>query len=407
MASKPNQIHYISSHPTDLGMFHGLRQYFRTLYPDVRQVLTMVGDPNLALVDHHELDQGYDSVQRVSFHETASTNQWRSEYRIGSVRKRFALLKRSLEESREFSFAEDSLCFISEMSETTPVVRLLIAKLRRESKRSVLCRVGTCFHKTYECKTNNRLSWIENNLYSLFSGAAPVSVKFYDWMIAERRFHSKCKTVDHLLVFSNRWAETAEYHEIKYPLLDARVDTPRRKPYVLYLDHGTGWLSLFPGMSVERYLEATNRVLAALTELYKGEDVDLLFKPHPRGHVELYEFAGFNRYEGNEPAELIFTRDAQVIRAVYSPVSTGVRTASMYGIPAYIFDEVFDLPEEQRVKNKSSILDFSDVIDVRSLDELDLPPVRAAEEYHSTPEDLEKLGDLFQNIVKTSGIRSQ
>ena len=300
-----NHIYFICSHFTYLVLYHGMSCFFRRYYPDVKQSMVLVEYPFLSLVDYEEFVQGYDSNHRVTYGETAFTTTWRNEYRLGAIKGRLTKVRDSLKDARKFTFEEGSLCFISEMTEATPVVRLLIAKLRRETRDSVLCRVGTCFHRTDECKTNNWLSWLDNNLYVLL-GAPPVAVKFYGWMMAERRFYSEHKVVDRHLVFSNRWSNNRDFLEVRYPLLDNGQASPSKRQYVLFLDHGTGWLSLFPEMSVEMYIDTTNSILRALTELYRDEDVDLLFKRHPRGHEDPYDLAGFEIYENNVTAEMIF-----------------------------------------------------------------------------------------------------
>ena len=346
-----NHIYYICAHFTYVVLFHGMRSFFRRYYPGMKQSLVLVDYPFFSLVDFEEFEQGYDAVHRVAHSETAFTRHWRDEYRLGAVKGRLNKVKDSLKDAQKFTFEEGALCFVSEMAGTSLAVRLLISKLRRETRNSVLCQVGTCFHRTDECKTNNWVSWLENNLFVLL-GAPPVAVKFYGWMMAERRFYSEHRVVDRHLVFSNRWSNNRDFLEVKYPLLDNRQPSPSKRQYVLFLDHGTGWLSLFPEMSVERYIDTTNSILRALTELYKNEDVDLLFKGHPRGHEAPYDLAGFKIYDNIVTAEMMFMREAHSIRAVYSPVSTAVRTASLFGIHAYIFDDLYDFSEETR--NKTS-----------------------------------------------------
>jgi len=258
--------------------------------------------------------------------------------------------------------------------------------------------VGTSYHKSDECKTNDWISWLENNVYVLL-GAPPVAVKFYGWMMAERRFYYPKKVIDHHLVFSNRWSKNQDFLEVKYPLLDDVRVASLKKQCVLFLDRGTGWLSLFPEMSREQYIATTNQVLRALTDLYKNEDVALLFKPHPRQEEIPYDLAGFDVYSKNILAEMMFLRDRKAIRAVYSAVSSTVRTADLFGINAYVLSELYNLPEELRIRNQKSVLDFSDVVSIRNLDELRLPEPRSNRSLSTTDQDLERLAQLFRELT--------
>ena len=210
--------------------------------------------------------------------------------------------------------------------------------------------------------------------------------------------------MDHHLVFSNRWADNKDFAEVRFPLLADKMASHLKRKRVIFMDHGTGWLSLFPEMSVDRYIVTTNRILKALTELYSDQDVDLVFKGHPRGYDIHYDLAGFKVYDKNVTAEMMFARESQSIMAVYSQVSTSARTASLFGIHSYIFDELYDLPEEQRNKNQRSLVDFGNVVNIRSLDELEVPGTSASQ-YYSTEEDLDRLADVFGEIISTGKTR--
>ena len=198
----------------------------------------------------------------------------------------------------------------------------------------------------------------------------------------------------------NKWKRNKDYIEFKYPLIDDEQSTSfLQRQYVLFLDHGTRWLSLFPEMSREQYIATTNHVLQALTDLYKNQEVDLLFKPHPRQSEIPYDLAGFNVCDKNIIAEAMFRRDGRLVRAVYSVVSGTVRTASMFGIDAYVLSELYDFPEVQRIRNQRHLLDFSDVISIRSLDELQLPQPKPNESSSTNEQDLERLAQLFRELT--------
>jgi len=391
-------IYYICSHFTYLTIYVGMCSFCRKYLPEVRQHLVLVEYPFFSLVDHEDLLEGYDSIHRVTYCESALTNHWRSELRPRAIYGRLAKVWTFLKDARKFTFEESSLCFVSGVTETALGVRLLMSKIRRETRHSVICRVGTSYHKSDECKTNDWISWLENNVYVLL-GAPPVAVKFYGWMMAERRFYYPKKVIDHHLVFSNRWSKNQDFLEVKYPLLDDVRVASLKKQCVLFLDRGTGWLSLFPEMSREQYIATTNQVLRALTDLYKNEDVALLFKPHPRQEEIPYDLAGFDVYSKNILAEMMFLRDRKAIRAVYSVVSSTVRTADLFGINAYVLSELYNLPEELRIRNQKSVLDFSDVVSIRNLDELRLPEPRSNRSLSTTDQDLERLAQLFRELT--------
>lgn len=391
-------IYYICSHFTDLALYHGLCSFFRKFFPEVKQYLVLAEHPMFSYVDYEEFLGGFDSVRRLPFCECAFTNRWRSEFLPRTIYGRLARVSAFLKEAHKFRFEEGSLCFVSEMSETVLGVRLLIRKIRTDTRHSVICRTGTCYHRSDECRTNDWISWLLHNVYVLV-GAYPVSVHLDAWMVRYRRYYREKKIIDHYLVYSNRWARHQDYIEIKYPLLDDEQPTSSQRQYILFLGQGTGFTSAFPEMSREQYIATTNQVLQALTDLYKNQDVVLLFKPHPRQEEIPYDLAGFKVYDKSAIAEAIFLRERKAIRAVYSVASTSVRTASLFGIDAYVLDALYDFPEEQRIRNQRTLLDFSDVVSIRSLDELRLPQPRADRSSSTNEQDLERLVQLFREVM--------
>jgi hypothetical protein len=316
----------------------------------------------------------------------------------GAVYGRLARLRAFLKEAKKFTFKEDSLCFIYGMTETVLAERLLIRKIRTDTRHSVICRLGTCYHPSLQCKTNDWISWLLHNVYTL-AGASPVSVHLYGWMVAERRYYREKKIIDHHLVFSNKWEKHRDYIEIRYPLADEKQRAALQRRYVFFFDNGLRWTSLFPEMSCKRWVTTMNQILQALADLYKNEDVVLLLKCHPADKgVVPYDLAGFDVYDEDVTAEMIYTLRREEIQAVYSVASTSARTASLFGIDSYVFYELFDFPEELMDRNKRYLLDFSDVVSIRNLDELRLPQPKD----HPSPttnQDLERLAQLFQELT--------
>lgn len=380
----------------ELILYYGLCSFFRKFFPEVKQHLVLAEHPMFSYVDYEEFLEGFDSVRRLPFCECAYTNRWRSELLPRTIYGRLARASAFLKEARKFTFQEGSLCFVSAMTETALGVRLLIRKIRTETKHSVLCRIGTWYHISDKCKTNDWISWLLHNVYVLV-GAYPVSVQLNEWMVGERRFYREKKIMDHHLVLSNKWERHKDYIEIRYPLVAEKEPACSQSQYVLFLGQGTGFTSVFPEMSCEQYITTTNQVLQALTDLYRNEDVVLLFKPHPRQEEIPYDLAGFKVYDKSVIAEAMFLRNRKAIRAVYGIASTTVRTASLFGIDAYVFYELYDFPIERRLQRY--LLDFSDVVSIRSLDELRLPQPKAHTSPSTTDQDLERLAQLFREVM--------
>jgi len=363
-------IYYISGHYTELILYHGLSSFFRKFFPEVEQHLVLAEHPMFSRVDYEEFLEGFDSVHRLPFCECAYTSHWRSELRPFAIYGRLARARAFLREASKFKFEEGSLCFVSPTSETVLGVRLLIRKIRTDARHSLLCRIGTWHHISDKCETNDWISWLLHNVYVLV-GAYPVSVQINEWMVGERRFYR----------------EKAE-----------KEPASSQSQYVLFLGQGTGFTSLFPEMSREQFITTTNQVLRALTDLYRNQDVALLFKPHPRQGEIPYDLAGFDVCDKSIIAEAMFLRDRKAIRAVYGITSTSVRTASLLGIDAYVFYELYDFPIERRLQRY--LLDFSDVVSIRSLDELRLPQPKPNRSPSANDQDLERLAQLFQEMMQ-------
>ena len=391
-------IYYICNHYAELVLYHGLCSFFRRSFPEVEQCLVLVEHPMFSQVDCEEVLEGFDSVRRLPFCECAFTNRWRSELRPHAIYGRLRRVKSFLKEAHKFKFEEGSLCFVSGETETALPVRLLVRKIRTDPSHPLLCRIGTCYHVSDECRTNNWISWLLHNAYVLV-GAYPVSVHLYGWMVGDRRYYREKKIMDYHLVYSNRWQKHRDYIEIRYPLLDDEQPTPSQSQYVLFLDHGTRWLSTHPETSRQQYIATTNQVLRALTDLYKNQDVALLFKPHPRQEEIPYDLTGFKVYGKNIMAEMMFLRDRKAIRAAYSVVSGTVRTASLFEIDSYALGELYDFPEELRIRNQRFLLDFSDAVSIGSLDELRLPQAKPNRSPSTTEQDLERLAQLFRELT--------
>jgi hypothetical protein len=391
-------VYYICDHYQELVLYHGLCSFFRRFFPGVEQCLIFVEHPMFSQVNCDSILEGFDSVQRLPFCECAFTNRWRAELHPYAIYGRLARARAFLKEASKFSFCEDSLCFVSEESETALAVRLLVRKIRTDPRHPLLCRIGVCYHKSDECRTNDWISWMLHNFYVL-AGAYPVSVNMFGWMVADRRYYREKKIMDYFLVYSNKWQRNKDFIEIKYPLLDDGQPATLQKQNVLFVDRGVGWLSLFPEMSRESYIGTTNQVLRVLTDLYKNQDVDLLFKPHPRQDEIPYDLAGFKAFDKNIIAEAFFLRNRKMIRAVYGVVSSTLRTASLFGINAYALGELYDLPEALQIRNQKSLIDFSDVVNIRSLDELQQHQPEPNKSRATTGEDLERLAKFFRELT--------
>ncbi len=392
-------IYYICCHFTELLLYQSFCSFFRKFLPEVEQHLVLIEHHYFSLVDYEQFLKSFSSVSRLPFCDCAYTNHWRSELMLGAVYGRLARVRAFLKETNKFTFQEDSLCFIYGMTETVLAVRLLIRKIRTDTRHSVICRLGTCYHPSLQCKTNDWISWLLHNVYTLI-GASPVSVHFYGWMVTERRYYREKKIIDHHLVFSNKWKKHQDYIEIKYPLADEKQRAVSQRRYVFFFDDGLGWTSLFPEMSRERWIAMMNQILQALTDLYKNQDVVLLLKCHPADkRVVPYDLAGFDVYDEEVAAEMIYTQRREEIQAVYAVASTSARTASLFGIDSYVFYEMFEFPEVLMIRNKRYLLDFSDVVSIRNLDELRLPQPKD----HPSPttsHDLERLAQLFRDLTR-------
>ena len=206
--------------------------------------------------------------------------------------------------------------------------------------------------------------------------------------------------MDYHLVLSTRWHKHQDYIEIKYPLAGDKEPVSSQGRYVYFLDSGLGYTSLLPDeMPREPYIATMNRLLQALTDLYEGQDVVLLFKGNPANREIPYDLAGFDVFDGNVTAEMIFVQRRKEIRAVYTTASTSAPMASLVGIDSYVFDEMFDFPKRLRDRHKRYLLDFSDVVSIRSMDELQLPPPKANTSPLTTDQDLERLAQLFQELM--------
>lgn len=393
-------IYYICSHFTDLVEYHELCSFFQKFFPDVKQHLVLIEHHYFSLVNYEEFLEDFDSVIRLPVCECAYTNRWYYELLPWNVFKRFTDVNTFLKEEKNFIFQEDSLCIISEMTETTLSVRLLIRKIRTETRHSVICRIGPCYHRSSKCNTNSWISWLLHNIYIVI-GAYPVSVHFYGWMVTERRYYWERKIIDYFLVFSNKLEKHDDYIEIKYPLIENKQSETQQKRYVFFFDDGLGWTSLISEISSEQWIATMNQILQALTNLYMDEHVVLLLKTHPSNKEDIpYDLAGFDVYGEDDTAEMIYSLRKEEIRAVYSVASTSARSASLYGVDSYVFYEMFDFPDEVMDRHERYLLDFSDVVSIRSLDMLRIPTLKS---YISptTNEDLEQLAQLFQDISRS------
>ncbi|NJD53193.1 MAG: hypothetical protein FIB07_10035 [Candidatus Methanoperedens sp.] len=392
-------IYYICGHFTDLVEYHELCSFFQKFFPEVKQHLMLVEHPYFSLVNYRKFLEGFDSVIRLPVCECAYTNRWYYELLPWIIFKRFIDVKAFLNEEKKISFQDDSLCIISEMTEATLSVRLLLRKFRTETIHSVICRIGPCYHRSLECDTNSWLSWLLHNKYILI-GAYPVSVYLYGWMVVERRYYQERNIIDCFLVFSKKFEKHDDYIEIKYPLIENKQFETQQKRFVFFFDDGLGWTSLFSNISREKWIATMNQILHALTDLYRDENVVLLLKAHPAENGNIpYDLAGFEIYNKNETSEMIYSMRKEEIRAVYSVASTSSRSASLYGIDSYVFYEMFDFPEKVMARHKRYLLDFSNVVSIRNLNLLQKPELKNYS-LPTTNKDLEQLAQLFRELNK-------
>ena len=140
-----------------------------------------------------------------------------------------------------------------------------------------------------------------------------------------------------------------------------------------------------------------NQILQSITNLYKNENVVLLFKKHPANkHNIPYNLAGFKTLENDITAEMIYSTCSEKIRAVYSVASTSARYADLYGIPTYVFFKLFNFPEEIMNRHKRYLLEFTNVSSVEDLETLETPK-QSPHLCQTTTKDLEKLSQLFRS----------
>lgn len=388
-------IYYICSHFTNLVEYHELCLFFHEFFPEIKQHLVLIEHHYFSLVKYEHFLEGFNSVTRLPACECAFTNRWYFELLPWTVFKRLAKVRTFIKEKNNFTFQDDSLCIISELTEATLPVRLLLKKFHVETEYSKVCRVGTCYRRSSEHSTNNWLSWLLHNVYVLI-GAYPVSVYFHSWMVTERRYYNEKEIIDFFLVFSNKFEKHDEFTEIKFPLIENKQSRTQDKEYVFFFDNGLGWTYTISEISVEQWIATMNRILQALSDLYKNEKVVLLLKPHPanKGNIP-YDLSGFEVYSKDDTAEMIFSSCKERIRAVYSITSTAARSASLYRINSYVFYEMFNFPDEMMSRLKRYLLDFSDVINIKNLDTLRLPQSVLPQ---PNAEDLEEIEEIFKRI---------
>lgn len=390
--------YYFCSHFTELIEYYELCLFFHKFFPGIKHHLILIDHNYLSLVEYEHFLEEFDYIIRLPDCECAFTNRWYFELLPWNVLKRISNTRVFLKEKAKITFEEESVCIISEMTETTLPVRFLLKKFRKEVTHSIVYRVGTCYHRGRECNTNSYISWILHNIYVIF-GAYPVSVYFYSWMVTERRFYSEKKVIDYYLVFSNKWKKHDEYTEVKYPLIRNKPTETQDIQYIFFFDNGLGWTKIVSEISVEQWITTMNQILLALSDLYKNENVILLFKSHPANKLNIpYDLASFEVYDESDSAEMIYSSHKERVRAVYSVASTSARSASLYGINSYVFYEMFDFPPVMMNRLKRYLLDFSDVKSIQSLNTLRVPIL----DKHSSSiieSDLEQLKELFQKEI--------
>lgn len=390
-------IYFICPHVSELVLYHEVSLFFNKFFPGIEQHLILIEYPPFAHIPHDGLLNHYDSVNELPQCECAFSNRWHYELLPWVVLKRVLKAITFIRKAKKLKFQDDSICILNEMSETSLTTRLLINKFKSETIHSVVCRIGTCYHRSSNCNTNSWLSWLLHNVYVLI-GAYPVSVHFYGWMVAERRYYREHRIIDHFLVFSNRFYKDDDYTEVKYPLIKNVQSKNQEKQYVFFIDNGLAWPSLIPNISKEQWITTMNQILQALTDLYKNENVILLMKLHPGSKAEVpYKLSGFDIYDEDDTAEMVYSSCRENIRAVYSVASTSARNTSLYGIDCYVFYEMFEFPDEIMDRHKKYLLDFSNVISIRSLDMLHVPEQK---DYSSpsSSDDLEGLAQVFRDI---------
>ena len=164
---------------------------------------------------------------------------------------------------------------------------------------------------------------------------------------------------------------------------------------------GWGWTSLFSEISSEQWIVTMNQILKALIDFYMDENVVLLLKTHPSNKENiLYDLAGFDIYNEDDTAEMIYSLRKEEIRVVYSVASTSARSASLYGIDSYVFYEMFNFPDEVMDRHKRYLLDFGDVVSIQCFNMLRIPTPKS----YSSPtnnNDLERLAQLFRDIARS------
>lgn len=391
-------VYFMCSHVSELVLYQEVSLFFNKFFHGVEQHLILIEYPPFAHIPHDDLLNHYDSVNELPQCECAFSNRWYYEFLPWIVFKRVARIVKFYKEIKNFTFKDDSILIINEMTNADLPIRFLLKKFRVEVANPIVYRVGTCYHRSDNCDTNNRISWLLHNIYVII-GAYPVSVHLYGWMVEERRYYQEKEIIDHFLVFSNEFKKHDEYTEIKYPLIQNKQDESQQKRYVFFFDNGLAWVSLLPEISKEHWINTMNQILQAITDLYKNEDVILLIKSHPgsKGIIP-YNLAGFKIYEENITSEMIYHSCKEKIRAVYTVTSTGGRTASLYGIDSYVFYEMFDFPTEIMNRHKRYLLDFSNVTSIRNLDALRMPIFSKYSPTNNS--DLEQVAQLFREVNK-------
>ncbi|MFH0855091.1 MAG: hypothetical protein V1869_01035 [Candidatus Omnitrophota bacterium] len=395
-------IYYICGHITDLALSNEMRKFFKRVFPGLEQHIVLVEHPYLSTVESKMILDCFSSVTRLPYCETVFTNRWSHELRPQAIYKRLSNAFGFLKESGErLKFKTKALCFTYEMSEDGLAVRLLLNRIRK-NKGLILCRLGMWGPRISACKTNDWLFWLLNNFYCLL-GAPAVSVNVGGWMLRERRYYAEKKIPRYHLVFSNKWKDNDGFREVKYPVPENKERTSVRK-MVFFFDDGLFWVEHFPQkFSLEYWTAKMNELLRKISEIYKGEDVDLLFKMHPGdtvgGYLPPYDLADFKIYDGNLTSESIYSRRHNEIRAVYGICSTSTRTADLYGIKSYVFFEMFDMPEDAKERFRQFLLAYSNVVSIRDLDGLSAPAL-ASNTCVSVNGDQERLKGLFKEIMQ-------
>ncbi len=394
-------IYFVCGHLTHLALFAGLSEFLRGYFPGVKQNLILTRHPYFARIDTGEYLSGYDTVNEMTQCESAFTSRWSTTLSPGCVRERMARTRRFLNESKRFTFEEGALCLFSDMSDTSLAERLLLRKIRSETRRAKVCRVGVGLRSRTGARSNNWLMSFLHNIYAVL-GAPSVAVQLDGSQVSHRTFYRESEVYDRLLVYATDWGDDPSVLQIKYPLLPAPESEKTERPYVLYVGHGLGSIKLFPDMSEQTYIATTNSVLKKLTELYEPHDVDLYYKPHPTEGSIPFDLSGFVPFTENLTTEALFRRDRTRIMAVYAVASTSLATASLFGIEAYSLINLHRYPLEMRQRTATKILDYANVVAPDGLDEMTRPTPIFASRAGSSTEDLERAARVFGDLMNVT-----